>query len=286
MTHTLVVHVRTTQDPVQRLSAPLIQSYTGGLRVSIEARARAPSPPGVMRFRADQLEDAHATAASAPCCVVDVAEDCRSAFMRFLRDCPGTASDFTACVLTTTPNESSQVATIEATNELSAAGMMPAQLRLILAGASRDQPSDTSFGLLAQFCAQHGSLDHWRMGVALRDLPALQHLQRDHVELGDVLHGTLDFQAELEKARRAGAGEEALRALMRKVLSQRMVLGIAEEIGSVLDALSLPRIASLAWREESERFAAARRGKLAPSGPAIADPVRTSPGGNEATQAT
>jgi hypothetical protein len=284
LNHTLVVHVRTTQDSAQSLAASLIQSQTGGLRVNVELRARTSSPPGTVRFRPDQLEDAHATAASAPRCVVDVAEDCRPAFVRFLKDCPGTAADYTACVLTTTPDVRSQGATIDAANELIDAGMAPAQVRVIFAGAPRDQPADTAYEIIARFREQHATLGHWRMDAVLRDAPALTRLQRDHIQLGDLLHGKLDFQAELEEARRAGAEEGSLRTLMRKVLSQRMLLGITDEIGKVVDALSLPRIPSSAWCEEAARFAASRRGKLLPTEEGSADRVQTAASDSETPQ--
>ena len=80
---------------------------------------------------------------------MDVAEDCWRAFVRFLRDCPGTTSDFTACVLTTTPDELSQTSTIDAANELLAAGMLPAQMRIIYADAPRERLPETAYGLLA-----------------------------------------------------------------------------------------------------------------------------------------
>jgi hypothetical protein len=283
-THTLVVHIRTTPEPAQGLSAPLIQSQTGGVRVNVEARVRSSSSPGMMRFRPDQLEDAHITAASAPRCVVDIAEDCRLAFVRFLRDCPGTAADFTACVLTTTPDTHSQGATIDAANELIGCGMAPAQLRVIFAGASRDVPADTEYELLARFREQHGALGHWRMDAVLRDTPALARLQRDHSQLGDVLNGSLDFQRELEEARRAGVEEGSLRVLMRKVLSQRMLLGISDEIGKAFNALSLPRIPPSAWREEAERFAAFRRGKLLYTEEGSADRIQTTVSDSETPQ--
>jgi hypothetical protein len=244
------------------------------VRVSVESRVRSSSLPGTVRFRPDQLEDAHITAASAPRCVVDIAEDCRRAFVQFLRGCPGTAADYTACVLTTTPDARSQGATIDAANELIAAGMAPGQLRVILTGASRDQAANTAYELLARFREQHGALGHWRMDAVLCDTPALARLQRDHIQLGDVLHGRLDFQTELEEARRAGVEEGSLRALMRKVLSQRMLLGIAGEIDKVFDSLSLPRIPSSAWREEAERFAASRRVKLPYTAEGNADRVQ------------
>lgn len=274
--HTLVVHVRTAQEAEQGFSAPLIQSLMGGARVSVESRVRLSSLPGTVRFRPDQFEDAHITAASAPRCVVDIAEDCRLAFTQFLRDCPGTAADYTACVLTATPDARSQEAVIDAANDLIAAGMAPGQLRVILSGASRDQPANAAFELLARFREQHGALGHWRMDAVLRDTPALTRLQRDHIQLGDVLHGRLDFESALEEARCAGVDEGSLRVLMRKVLSQRMLLGITGEIDQVFDALSLPRIPSSAWREEAERFAASRRGKLLNTEEGNADRVRSS----------
>jgi hypothetical protein len=282
MKHPLVVvHVRTTKHAAQGLSAPLIHAQMGGLRVSIESRARAPSPPGTVRFRIDQLEEAHVIAASSPGCVVDVAEDCRRAFVRFLQDCRGTSSDFTACVLTTTPDEQSQGSTIDAVSELFAAGMVPGQIRIIHADAPPDCPTDTAYGMLAQFREQHGALDHWRTDAVLSDAPAFLRLQRDHSLLGELLHGTLDFQAELERARRAGADEGSLRELMRKVLSQRMLLGIADDIGKVFDSLSLPRISSAAWREEAERFVASRRDKLLHTGPGSEDRVQPTVNENE-----
>ncbi|MCX4176851.1 MULTISPECIES: hypothetical protein [Paraburkholderia] len=283
-THTLVVHIRTMQEATQGISAPLIQFHTGGLRVNVDLRGRISSAPGILRFRPDLLEDAHATAASAPRCVVDVAEDCRLAFVQFLKDCPGTAADFTACVLTATPDVRSQGATIDAANELMAAGMAPAQLRVILADAPPDQPAETAYEILAQFREQHGALGHWRMDAVLRATPALARLKRDHAQVGDVLHGKRDFQARLEEARRAGAEEGSLRMLMRQVLSQRMLLGIADEISNALDALSLPRIPSSAWREEAARFAASRPGGLLYAGEGSADRVQTSMSNSETAQ--
>jgi hypothetical protein len=280
MKHPLALHVRTTRHAAQGLSASLIHSQMGGLRVSIESRARTPSPPGTLRFRVDQLEEAHVAAASASCCVMDVAEECWRAFVRFLRDCPGTTSDFTACVLTTTPDELSQTSTIDAANELLAAGMQPAQMRIIYADAPRERLPETAYGLLARFVEQRAVLEHWRTDAVLSDAPAFSRLQRDHSQLGDLLHGALDFELELERARSAGADEASLREVMRKVLSQRMVLGVVGDIGKVFDTLSLPRMPSSAWREEAERCAAPRQDKLVDTGPRSEDRIQPMPDEN------
>jgi hypothetical protein len=88
----------------------------------------------------------------------------------------------------------------------------------------------------------------------------------------------LDF--ELERARSAGEDEVSLREVMRKVLSQRMVLGVAGDIGKVFDTLSLPRMTSSAWREEAERCAAPRQDKLLYTGPRSEDRIQPMPDEN------
>ncbi|MGF7136165.1 hypothetical protein P3T40_007677 [Paraburkholderia sp. EB58] len=257
MTRKTVVYLRTSHKPEQALGAPLVQSQMGGEILRVARQVHADSPPGTRTYRADSIESAHIAATSASRAVLDVARESWPAFLRLLKDCPGTAADYQMCVLSTTPDDDSQRTTFQMANAMVDAGMDPTQIRFIRV-AERYQAGDVAYPLVAKFCDQHG-LDHGHAAAILRDTDVLLQAQRDGVSLGELLHGKTDFQARLDEVRHAEPDEGHFGALMHKVLRQRKFIAIRERVAQVIDPLDLPRITSAQWMEEADRFAAAAR---------------------------
>jgi hypothetical protein len=249
-----VAHIRTSPAAVQALSAPLVQTRTGGQILYVDQRLQGPTPPGTRRCRANLIESAHVAAASASRALVDIAADSRDAFIRLLTDYPGTAADYQLCLLTVSRDEECQLAAFNMANAVVGAGMSPGQVRFIHVAGPFD-PAKTAYPLVAKFYEEHGVQEEGSAPAVLHETELLLRIQRDGERLGDWLHGKTDFQALLDEARREGAGEGALSQLMHKVMLQRKFAIVRDRVAQVLDSLGLTSISPAEWLEEAAGFA-------------------------------
>jgi hypothetical protein len=256
-----VAHIRTSPGAVQGLSAPLVQTRTGGQILCVEQRSQGPTPPGTRRYRTNQIEDAHVAVASASRALLDIAADSRDAFIHLLTDCPGTAADYQLCLLTVSGDEECQLTAFNMANAVVGAGMTPGQVRFIRVAGPRD-PAKTAYPLVAKFYGEHGVEEEGRAPAVLDETELLLRIHGYGERLGDWLHGKTDFQALLDDARRKGAGEEALSQLMHKVMLQRKFALVRDRVSQVFDSLGLTCISSNEWLEEAAGFASAPRSGL------------------------
>ncbi|MGF6756773.1 hypothetical protein P3T16_004182 [Paraburkholderia sp. GAS42] len=252
MTHSIVVHFRTNAAPIQTCVAQFIHAKTGGLLVSTgQSRKRETSSASSISHLASQhLEDAYGALLSSPRGgVIDIEQMAAEAMIKFLREHWGTLREIAAIVMTITPENESQVTALHLVEALEEAGMEKSQLRVVYADVPCDARLEVTFPHVTQHLNAAEFLNCTKDAVLFTSR-ALESALQHQVPIGAVITGAANFETELEEARDAEMSEKTLRTLAKKVLAQRMVLGIRTDIDRLFDALRLPCAAQV-WAQEA-----------------------------------
>ena len=178
--------------------------------------------------------------------VLDVVPQCSHVVIDFMRDRPGTAGDLHACVITCTPDDLAQQATIRILGGLVEAGMDPTRMHILFSGSQPDVAVESAFSHVHQYV--HNQLSNCvRVFAEQRATRALEKALPSQVPIGLVLNGGVDFQKQLTDARLSGAAQDVLQQLAKKLLAQRLLIGARADIEQLLERLGLPQISPEEW---------------------------------------
>jgi hypothetical protein len=152
---------------------------------------------------------------------------------------PGTAAEFGAVVMSTTPNEESQKKLIDTFAAMVRLGMETSAARFLLVQAPREQPLEIAFSTLFEHLKSPDAQAVVPPAV-LYESVAFAKIHDQALSVSAMLNGEINFQTLLDTARQRNENGQALRDLSKKLLVQRALLACRNDIEKATDALQLP----------------------------------------------
>lgn len=240
--HHATIIFNSSFDAAERCTGEIIQAKVGGKLNVVDVRKTlmpvASNP--IVRVRPEKLEDLYCDIASTQAaCTVQVTADRTDAVLRFMEQYPGTAAEFGAVVMSTTPNEESQKKLIDTFAAMVRLGMKTSAARFLLVQAPREQPLEIAFSTLFEYLKSPDAQAVMPPAV-LYESVAFAKIYDQALSVSAVLNREINFQTLLDTARQRNENEEVLRDLSKKLLVQRALLACRNDIKKATDALQLP----------------------------------------------
>jgi hypothetical protein len=240
--HHATIIFNSSFDAAERCTGEIIQAKVGGKLNVVDVRKTlmpvASNP--IVRVRPEKLEALYCDIASMQAaCTVQVTADCTDAVLRFMEQYPGTAAEFGAVVMSTTPNEESQKKLIDTFAAMVRLGMETSAARFLLVQAPREQPLEIAFSTLFEYLKSPDAQAVVPPAV-LYESVAFAKIHDQALSVSAMLNGEINFQTLLDTARQRNENGQALRDLSKKLLVQRALLACRNDIEKATDALQLP----------------------------------------------